>query len=197
MILPIVDAIQPSLLQGEDRVERLLALDGHKRPIRAVCMPSPPNFGASGLPRRLRILHHSRPRVLSYAGGWKRSRTADSRTKPSFAVRRKDSKHGRTASSTSTNAGAKATRLGGAPGVRAQHRQTGSTMAFLVPPGTPEWLLGVYVGAAIITGVFLSLAGPIRAAQVFVHAIAGLLRSCSEVRDEWGKLWYGDTPRRH
>jgi hypothetical protein len=69
-------------------------------------------------------------------------------------------------------------------------------MAFIFPPGTPEWLLAVCLVATIVAGVFLSLAGPIRAAQVFVHAVAGLLRSCSEVRDEWGKLRHGDPPHK-
>jgi squalene cyclase len=69
-------------------------------------------------------------------------------------------------------------------------------MAFIFPAGTPEWLLAVCLVATIVACAFLSLAGPIRAAQTLVHAIAGLLRSCNEVRDEWGRLWHRDPPHK-
>ncbi len=60
-------------------------------------------------------------------------------------------------------------------------------MAFL-PPGTPEWLLALCLIPTVVAGVILSLAGPVRATEVLLQAIAGLLRSFNAILEEWRKL---------
>lgn len=69
-------------------------------------------------------------------------------------------------------------------------------MAFLFPPDTPEWLLAFFLVAAVLASVFLNLAALVRAAQSLAYAVAGLLRGCNAVRDEWSRLWHRDPPHK-
>jgi hypothetical protein len=58
----------------------------------------------------------------------------------------------------------------------------------VLPPGAPEWLLAVGAVLAVVGAGILGIAGPLRAVQALLHAVAGILRSCNEIREEWRKL---------
>jgi hypothetical protein len=60
-------------------------------------------------------------------------------------------------------------------------------------PQMPEWLVVVAATATVPATVLLIIVGPIRAAKAVLDAIAGILHSCNDIREEWHKL---RSPRR-
>jgi hypothetical protein len=52
----------------------------------------------------------------------------------------------------------------------------------------PVWLVVACAVLALLTTAIWSLAGPLRAVEALLNAVAGVLRACNRVRVEWRSL---------